>query len=171
MITGYLIGDRALVAKMDAAPARMKASLDKIVQQLGFALQLRVQRDYLRGPRPGHLGVRTARLIGSITQGAGESRSRFETTPVSALAFVGTNVPYGTAWEYGFTKRTGAGARGGKFANMSGAAKGAYWAAHPPGMKNVAARPFLAPALADMRQIIVDQLSQGLQKTAVEVFK
>ena len=170
MITGYLIGDKALVAKFDAAPGKLKASLDKIVQELGFQLQRHVQRDYLRGPRPTHLGVRTARLIGSITQGAAGSRSRFESTPVSAFAFVGTNVEYGAGWEYGFTRRIGAGARGGP-RTLTGKARATYFAKHPPGVKQMGPRPFLTPALADMRQIIIDKISAGLQRSAVEALK
>lgn len=168
MITGYLIGGEQLVAKFDAMPARIKASLDATVQKLGFALQGRVMAEYLRGPRPVHLGVRTGRLINSIIQGGPDTRSRFVSSPTSAFAFVGTNVEYAAGWEYGFQRKVGAGARGGKFLGMGEKALATYFAKHPPGIKDVAARPFLAPALADMRQIIVAQMTEALQKTAAE---
>ena len=170
MISGYILGDKALIAKFEGAYGKMKPGLDQVVQKLGFALQLRVQRDYLRGPRPAHLGVVTGRLMGSIAQGNAMTRSRFESTPVSAFAFVGTNVEYAAGWERGFTRKIGAGARGGP-RTLSGRARETYFAKHPPGVKNIAARPFLAPALADMRQIIVDQLAEALQKSAVDALK
>ena len=171
MITGYLIGSDQLIAKIDALPARIKVSLDATVQKLGFALQGKVQAQYLRGPRPSHLGVVTGRLLGSIAQGGADTRSRFESTGTSAFAFVGTNVEYAAGWEFGFQRKLGAGTRGGKFLGMGEKALATYFAKHPPGVKDVAARPFLAPALADMRQIIVEQMTQALQKTAVEALK
>jgi hypothetical protein len=166
MITGYLIGDRQLVAKFQAAGPAMKLDLDKTVQKLGFALQLRVQRDYLRGPRPGRLGVVTSRLITSITQGAADSRSRFESTATTAYSYVGTNVSYGEMWENGFTRKIGAGARGGNFSGMSDAAKSRYFSKHPPGQKDMPPRAFLAPALEDMKPIIVAELEKSLNEAA-----
>lgn len=171
MITGYLIGGEQLVAKFDAMPSAIKSSLDETVQKLGYALQGRVQADYLRGPRPTHLGVRTGRLLASITQGSPDTRSRFQSTATSAYAFVGTNVEYAAGWEFGFRKKVGAGARGGKFLGMGEKALASYFAKHPPSIKDIAARPFLAPALADMRGIIVEQMTTALQKTAAEVLK
>ena len=171
MITGYLIGSEQLIAKIDAMPARVKASLDETVQRIGFGLQQKVQEQYLRGPRPSHLGVVIGRLLDSITQGGADSRSRFESTATSAFAFVGTNVEYAAGWEFGFSKKVGAGSRGGLFWGMGEKALSTYFAKHPPSMKEVMARPFLVPALADMRELIVAQMQQALQKTAVEALK
>lgn len=171
MISGYLIGDKRLIAKFSAMPGEIKASIDRTVEALGFAVQAKVQGEYLRGPRPEHLGVRTGRLLGSITQGAPDSRSRFESTATTAFAFVGTNVEYGQFWEYGFTRRTGAGARGGKFTGMGPKALETYFSKHPPGEKNYPARPFLAPGLEAMRQTIVDQISASLSNAATRALK
>jgi phage gpG-like protein len=166
MISGYLIGDKALIAKMNAMPATVKGAIDATVMKLGFALQAKVQADYLRGPRPDRLGVKTGRLLGSITQGDADSRSRFESTPTTSLAYVGTNVSYGQFWEYGFSRRVGAGSRGGKFLHMGPKALESYFAKHPPGDKAYPARPFLAPALSDMRDLITQQLSESLLNAA-----
>ena len=171
MITATLIGADRLIAKIDAMPASIKASLDATVQRIGFDLQRKVQESYLRGPRPGHLGVVTGRLLNSITQGSADSRSRFESTSVSAFAFVGSNVEYAAGWEHGFTRKVGAGARGGMFWGMGPTALATYFAKHPAGVKDVAARPFLAPALEEMRGVIVEQLQQSLQRTAAEALK
>ncbi len=170
MISGYLVGDRQLVAKMQAAPPKIKRDLDDEVRKLGFALQLRVQRDYLRGPRPERLGVVTGRLLRSITQGGADSRSRFESTATSAIAYVGTNVDYGAGWEYGFTKKVGAGARGGP-RTLSGRSLETYIRKHPPGTKNVAARPYLAPALSDFKAEATRRLEDALARSMTEALK
>jgi phage gpG-like protein len=165
MISGYLVGDKAMIARFQAMPAAVKSALDDEVQKLGYALQLRVQRDYLRGPRPTRLGVKTGRLLRSITQGGSDSRSRFESTATTSYAYVGTNVEYGAPWEYGFAKRVGAGARGGP-RTLMGKALETYISKHPPGTKQMAARPFLRPALEDMRSQIVERLQRVLSETA-----
>jgi phage gpG-like protein len=171
MISGYLIGDKALVAKIDGAYAKIKTSeIDPTVRKLGYALQLRVQQNYLRGPRPSKLGVVTGRLLRSITQTGGDGRSRFVSTETSAIFYVGTNVEYAAGWEYGFTRKVGAGARGGP-KTLTGKARETYFAKHPPGVRAVAARPFLAPALNDMRSLIVDELTAALQRGATEALK
>lgn len=170
MISGYLIGDRQLLAKFDRATPAIKAEVDLAVQKLGYALQLRVQSAYLRGPRPTRLGVVTGRLLRSITQTSGDGRSRFVSTPTTATFYVGTNVEYAAGWEYGFTRRVGAGARGGP-RTLMGKALESYIAKHPPGSKAVPARPFLAPALADLRQRITDELTAALKRGAEAAFK
>jgi phage gpG-like protein len=163
MITGYIIGDKALIARLSGAGAAVKAEIDVTVAKLGFQLQRKVQMSYLTGPRPVHLGVVHDRLRSSITQGNPESRSRFESTDTSAIAYVGTNVSYGALWEHGFNRKVGAGARGGP-RTLSGKALDSYIRRHPPGVRPVAARPFLAPALFEMRAQIVTELGAGLKR-------
>lgn len=171
MITGYIIGQRELTAKFQAAGPKIKAAIDAEVQKLGFALQLRVQRDWLRGPRPSKLGVVTGRLLRSITQGSGaDTRSRFVSTPTSATAIVGTNVTYGAAWELGFSRKVGAGARGGP-RTLTGRARDTYIAKHPPGVKQVAARPFLAPALDGFKAEATARIEKALRDGTAEALK
>lgn len=166
MITGYIVGDRELIARMQGVPAAMKAEVDKTVTKLGFELQARVQTAYLTGQV---LHVRTGRLRSSISPG-GDSRSRTVITDTAATAYVGTNVSYGAFWEHGFTRKIGAGARGGP-RTLSGNALATYIARHPPGTRQYAARPFLAPALASMKAKIVADLGAALQRGMVAAMK
>jgi phage gpG-like protein len=170
MITGTILGDRELIARLNAMPARAKAKIDATVTALGFELERRVKTNYLRGPRPQRLGVKTGRLLASITRGGSESRTRFESTPDKAIYYVGTNVEYGAPWEYGFKMRVGAGARGGP-RTITGKALATYFAKHPPGVKSVGARPFLHPALNDMKALITERLGMALRETAQEGLK
>jgi phage gpG-like protein len=160
MITGYLIGDKALVARMRAAWPLVKTDLDATVERLGYLVQGTSQRDWLAGPRPERLGVVTGRLRASIAV-------RFESTPTTSYAYVGTNVGYGIAWEMGFSRKVGAGARGGP-RTLSGRALSTYFAKHPPGLKQVAARPFLRPALAQDEPQIVREITEALTGAAAK---
>jgi len=160
MISGYIIGDKALVARISGAGATVKAEIDQTVQKLGYALQARVQTQKLTGQV---LRVRTGRLRSSIAQGSADSRSRFESTDTTAFAYVGTNVSYGAAWEHGFNRKVGAGARGGP-RTITGKALETYIRRHPPGVRAVAARPFLAPALLEMRAQIQNELGAALKR-------
>lgn len=160
MISGYIVGDKALVARIAGAGDVIKAEIDETVQKLGYALQARVQTQMLTGQV---LRVRTGRLRSSIAQNAADSRSRFVSTATSAIAYVGTNVSYGAAWEHGFSRKVGAGARGGP-RTISGKALDSYIRRHPPGMRQYAARPFLEPALFQMRAQIQNELGAALKR-------
>lgn len=166
MITASIVGDRELVAHLRELPAVAKRDIDQTVQKVGRRLEDIVKRSYLRGPRPEHLGVVTSKLITSITLGAPYSRTRFESLPNQANYYVGTNVAYGALWEYGFTRKIGAGARGGP-RTLSGNALARYIAAHPPGEKAMAARPFLKPGLRDIKATFIEQMQLCLKRAAV----
>lgn len=166
MISGYIIGDKALVARLVNAPERVKRELDPTVQRLGFALEARVVQTKLSGQV---LKRRTGRLASSITTGSPETRSRFVSTPLTAYAYVGTNVSYGKAWELGFTRRVGAGARGGP--KLTGKSLQTYFAKHPPGTKAYPARPFLAPSLQEMRPQIVAELTAAARRGMAAALK
>jgi phage gpG-like protein len=170
MISGYIVGDRQLIARLTAAPAAIKAEVDRTVSLLGLRLEQIVKDQWLRGPRPTRLGIKTGHLASTITRGAGESRSRFESTSTSAIAYVGTNVGYGAAWEHGFSRKIGAGAKGGP-RTLSGQALATYLARHPPGVRQYAARPFLAPALAGFRATVQSELAAALQRGMVAALK
>ena len=171
MISGYILGDRALLARLDAFPAAAKARVDLTVQALGLELERRVKTNYLRGPRPAKLGVVTGRLLSSITRGGADSRTRFESTPEKSVYYVGTNVPYGAMWERGFERKVGAGARGGPRTIKSGPALARYFAKHPPGIKDFSPRQFLEPPLNDIRPMINDKLGSALNSAAQEINK
>jgi phage gpG-like protein len=163
MISGYIVGDKQLIARLQAMAPAMKAEVDRTVNLLGLRLEQIVKDQYLRGPRPTRLGILHGRLSSSITRGHVDSRSRFESAATSAVAYVGTNVEYGAAWEHGFSRKVGAGAKGGP-RTLSGAALATYIARHPPGVRQEAARPFLAPALAALRPTIKDELAAAVKR-------
>jgi phage gpG-like protein len=169
MITGEFRGVGALIHRFDTFPDDVKRNVDRTVRALGFELEAKVKTSYLRGPRPQRLGVKTGRLLSSITQGGSDSRSRFESTPEKSLYYVGTNVSYGALWEHGFNRKVGAGARGGP-RNLPGPLMARYIAKHPPGERQVAARPFLSPALEDMRRHIIERITESANVTAAQVF-
>lgn len=150
MISGALIGDHELVQRVAAIPQAAHDELVPTVQKLILQVEARSKSSYLRGPRPTHLGVKTGRLISSVT-------TRMEVSADSVYGICGTNVSYGALWELGFKRRVGAGARGGP-RTLSGKARATYFAKHPPGVKDVAARPFLSPALADVRPQALDEI-------------
>lgn len=160
MITGMLIGDRALIARLTAAPAQNKPRIDATVQALGFALEAHVKARKLTGQV---LNVRTGRLRASISQStamqAGDSRSRFESTPDRAVATVGTNVVYGAAWEYG-SRAHDVVAKVAKALRFEiGGQVFFRELVHIPAQ---APRPFLAPSLQEMRPLIVERLRAAL---------
>lgn len=165
MISGYLVGDKALIARLGDVSMRMKAEVDTTVQKLGYALQARVQTNYLTGQV---LKVRTGRLRSSIAQGSGDSRSRFESTAEKAIAYVGTNVTYGVAWEKGLPARDVAPVRAKALRFEIGGEvifrKRVHIPAQPP-------RQFLEPALRDLRPTIVYELGQALKRGMLEALK
>lgn len=163
MITGALVGDRQLILRLKGASGAIHEEVAATVKRLGYDLERQVKDDYLRGPRPTHLGIGKGRLSSSITHGSPESRSRFEDLGATIYYYVGTNVPYGKGWEEGFSRKVGAGARGGP-RTLTGQALASYIARHPPGVKHIGARPFLAPGLADMRSRIIDELGKSLTR-------
>lgn len=92
MMEFHLIGDRQLVARLQAMPAKVKASLTVAVFRLALDLQLYVQRDKLSGQV---LNRRTGLLRSSINvKGPTTTDDRIE-------ASVGTNVVYGRFHEFG----------------------------------------------------------------------
>lgn len=91
MISGAIIGNRELVANLRQFPTFTHEEVDPTVMRLGFVLQGNVQRNQLSGQM---YKVVTGRLRASVAQGGLDSRSRFESTATSAIAYVGTNVKY-----------------------------------------------------------------------------
>lgn len=165
MITAALIGDKALLARLGAVPERMKAEVDKTVAELGYALQARVQSGYLTGQV---LRVRTGRLRSSIAQGAADSRSRFESTATTAIAYVGTNVSYGVAWERGIAARDIVPVRTKALRFEIG---GEVLFSKRVRVPAQAPRKFLEPALFEMRPVILEQLGAALKRGMTAALK
>ena len=173
MISATIVGDRELIARIGAMPRVVHDELVTEVRRLGFKLQALVQTNYLTGQV---LKVRTGRLKSSITQGAKDSRSRFSDSGTEILYYVGTNVEYAAIHEYGgVIKHPG----GTAYIPQPG---GAWWvrndnplAAKLPRTKahdiTMPKRPYLAPALASMKQEIIDGMQAALKRGMEKALK
>ncbi len=165
MISGVLIGDKELVAKIRSFPDAARPDLDRTVQKLGFQLEANIKSNYLSGQV---FKRRTGKLASSITQGAPESRSRFEANSSQAIYYVGTNVSYARPLFYGHPgyviKPKNAKALHFKIGGVDVFAKSVNMPAKPG--KNV-----LSMALDQMKPMIVTELQASLQRTAVQVFR
>lgn len=149
-ITGSIVGVEAVVARLGVtAPANAVARLRTTVHQLGIQLETKVKLEKLNGQV---LKRRSGRLAGSIN-------TRFVDTQDSSTATVGTALRYGRIWEL-----TGSPA----YTITAIRKKALFWpgAAHP--VKSVlhpaqAPRPFLRPALDEMRTTIRAQLEAAMK--------
>ena len=167
MISGYLVGDKELVARMTALAPAVKADMDATVNRLGLQLEANVAHDYLTGQV---LKVRTDRLRRSISRSdGGDTRSRFESTPLTSFSYVGTNVSYGTMWElYGMPAYDIVPVKAKALRFEIGGEVFFRKRVHHPAQ---AARPFLAPALAAFKPFAIEQMKASLQRTAEQVMK
>lgn len=169
MLSGYLVGDRALVARVQKVGPAVIEAMARTVDMLGISLQRRVVAGYLSGPRPIHLGRVTGRLASSIARGAPETSSRFERSGDVATSYVGTNVPYGKTWETtGLAARIIRPVRAKALRFEIG---GEVFFRKSVQQKAKAPRPFLAPALEDMRPQIVAEIQKAVTAAAQEALR
>ena len=143
----------SMIAKMDGAPAAVRRSLKLVMDRLSIMVQRSVKEDKLTGQV---LHVRTGILRRSINREVTESAD-------GIFATIGTNVIYGVGWENGFTRRIGAGARGGP-RTLQGAALDRYMARHPSGTRDFAARPFLRPTLEEFKPRIREDIRAAVME-------
>lgn len=158
MITGYVIGKETLLARLSSMPDRVRSALKRAVTEQAVKLQAHVIVNKLTGQV---LHVRTGTLRRSINM-------RVEVEPTKVLGSVGTNVHYGAAWEFGFDRKVGAGARGGPISLLDKPVQlAAYFDTHPPGIKHEGARSFLRSSLADrapdIRKALRDAVTGSLK--------
>jgi phage gpG-like protein len=155
MITIELIGDRALVARLDAMPGRVHDGLARAVTRLGLELQRKVQSEKLSGQV---LKVRTGTLRSSINM-------QIEDTETEIAASVGTNVLYGRIQEYGVARSWLIEARNAKSLafTIGGTKLFRRRVTHPP----LPERSFLRSALAEMAPAI----EEGLREAVVEAIR
>ncbi len=92
MLTAYLVGDREVIARLNAMPGGIREGIVRAVTRLALATQRLVQQK-LSGQV---LHVRTGLLRSSINY-------RIQDTSVAVTATVGTNVKYARIHEYGGT--------------------------------------------------------------------
>lgn len=150
MITGRVIGAEAVVQKFAfRAPDEVRARVAFAIRGLGYLLQRNVQSNQLNG---GVLGRRSGRLARSINAKFIESADVFTSR-------VGSNVFYGRIWELtGFSAHD----------IVPKTAQALFWkgAMHPVKVVHVpaqSARPWLRPALEEMRPVIHDTLLNAMR--------
>ena len=99
MITAVLVGDRDLIARLNAMQPALQANLGRAMTRLWLAMIRKVQAEKLSGQV---LKVRTGSLRSSISGGQGVSR--IEQSASSITAIVGTNIKYAGIHEFGGTQ-------------------------------------------------------------------
>lgn len=151
-VTVEVIGDAALVARLDAMPGRVHDGLAPAVTRLGFELQRKVQSEKLTGQV---LKVRTGRLRSSIN-------TEIEDSGSEVAASVGTNVSYGKIHEYGVGRSWLVEARNAKALRFTvgGRTVFARRVVHPP----LPERSFLRSALAEMAPAIEEGLREAVAR-------
>jgi phage gpG-like protein len=156
LIVGQIVGSERVQSRLMQTSLQQQKRVRMTVNALGVTLQGKVKNNYLSGQS---LNVRSGRGRRSINVSNTEDGTSYSSS-------VGTNVPYMAFWEKGFDRKIGAGARGGPRRNLTELAAVKYWAKHPPGTKHEDARPFLQPALADMKDDIRARLASAIDGTA-----
>lgn len=123
-------------------PAKLKRFRAGIIERVPVMLLLIGQEiaaiaknDYLSGPRPGKLGVKSGQLRVSV--GPGREGNIFRISN-NTLQF-GTNLKYAAAHEYGFKGTV----------SVPGHSRGGHPVRSHSRKVNLPARPFLRPALKD----------------------
>lgn len=157
MITGYLLGDKETIAKLQSMYPNMRDRLTKTVDSLALRLLAHVKQDKLSGQV---LKNRTGNLRSHITK-------RLQITPTSVIGTVGTNISYAAYHEYGFhgivTVRE----------HLRRAKAGMAMSTVRAHTRNVnyPAHSFLRTALADMAPQIKSEISQSLTQAARDTLK
>jgi phage gpG-like protein len=161
LIVGQIVGSELVQAKLAQIGAMQRKRISATVHRLGL-MTLKAAKEYLNGPRPENLGDVSGRLRRSVNENFTEDGNTFRST-------VGTNLPYGAYWEKGFDRKVGFGARGGpktalsQYGEQRAIIRSYTKYGNSPGMtKHFDARPFLTPALADMKDEIRARLASAM---------
>lgn len=145
-IKATVVGAETVVARLKGASAGALKTVRAKVERLGIELQRKVKEQFLSGQA---LHVRTGRLRRSINE-------RTDVDGQSVTSSVGTNVSYGAMQELGFHGEQVV--REHLRRAQSGMARVRAHVRH----MNLTARPFLEPALHEMRPRVLAELSQGV---------
>jgi len=149
-----IVGTDNVAKKISEMQGKSRSVIEKAVMREAINLVRYVKEQKLTGQS---LQVQTGRLRRSITaKFEGEGTDTF-------TAIVGTNVKYGRFWELGFSRKVGAGARGGP-RSLSGTALQKYLAKHPPAMKSISARPFLRNSFEENMPRIKENLAKSVRE-------
>ncbi len=153
LVTGQVIGAEAVALRLGLlAPTGARERVSNTVKTLGFMLERKVVLEKLNGQV---LKRQTGRLARSIN-------TRFSQDGDTYTSSTGTALVYGRAWELGFHIPARVIEPKSK--------KALFWpgAAHPVRRVNqpardVAARPFLRPALLELAPTIRSMLTKSLE--------
>jgi hypothetical protein len=142
------------------------------LQRLAIKVQAIANERYLHGPRPGRLGVISGRLTRSL-------HVRTSDTPTEISASTGTNLAYGRHWELGFhgVETVSAHVRRMASRNVHAVSRDASGRlrrtpvaqgivlvrAHSRTVRDDP-RPFLGPALDDVRPEVIPTISQAVRE-------
>ena len=149
MITAYIVGDTALIAKLNAMPNGLRNGIARAVTRLAIETQRLVQQK-LSGSV---LKVRTGVLRSSINY-------KVEQSSTSVTATVGTNVKYAAYQEFGIPHSweiRPKSARALAF-ELNGKTIFAKRVIHPP----LPERSFLRSALKEMEPRITEELERAV---------
>jgi HK97 gp10 family phage protein len=134
------VNDRALVARLDAMPSKVQASLKRRITQLALTLQSKVKQDKLSGQA---LNVRTGNLRRSINY-----EVIADATSVTGRVFSDSSVKYAAIHEFGGV------------INRVGTIKGPYQIKMPQ-------RAFMLPAFAEMKPEIEEGIDEAVKEALV----
>jgi phage gpG-like protein len=148
-IRGTVIGAETVVGRLSVLyPERALQRLRDAVRALGFLLERKVKLEKLSGQV---LKRQSGRLVRSVN-------TKFVDTNTSSTAIVGTSLKYARIWEL-------TGSR--EFTIVPVNKRALYWPGAPHPVASVthpaqAPRPFLKPALAEMRPTIRATLERAM---------
>lgn len=158
MITVEIVGDKQVIAKLDALPGRLHDALLKRVTALSLQMAATVKQK-LSGQV---LQVRSGNLRRSI-----QSAVANDPTQVSGRIFSDQSVRYGAIHEYGGTTKPHVieAKNGGVLAFQAGGRMMFARRVNHPGSK-IPARPFMRPTLAEYRDKIVDNFQAAASEAS-----
>jgi phage gpG-like protein len=139
--------------RVSASRARLVSQIEGAAKVFGFDAEARIKKDYLSGPRPERLGVRTGRLRSSIA-------ARVSVQGQDIVIQVGTNVEYAATHEFGFRGIVNVPAHDRVVRKAFGrpiTAVVAHVMGHPRKV-NIRARPFLEPGVRDATPAFEDRI-------------
>ena len=158
MLTTEMRGDTALIARFDSMPSAVAAAVSKKLDTLAGLLEAKVKNNYLSGQS---LKVRSDKLRSGIhweNHDTGTTQIRTVKPSSNTMKYAG--------WEYGFAQKIIFG-KGKNQILSDGKGFIVSTLKKPVIIPPQPARPYLRPALADMKPIILD----GLQQAAVGAMK
>ena len=100
MISGFVTGDAAVIARFQALPGTMRAAVVDALKREWFRVQALVVTSKLSGDP---LRRRTGVLASSINVGGPQTATAFEDAGTTITARIGTRVRYGAVHENGGT--------------------------------------------------------------------